>query len=178
MTMLNLALDRITQAERMPVFYLVFAAVLFLYITPCFGQSKLYLQHRYKPNRQKNISLKKEYIFQTKDTTLYRYQITSFSDTSLKIRSRSKADSIQIPVIDIKRIEKAKKYGVFEVVATLGLIGLSITPVIWATEGSEEALGMLEASGFLLAVSVPILVIKEVGRKSDAKSKWIILVKE
>lgn len=159
-----------------PVFYAGIIVILISFFTPCFGQSKLYLQHRDKPNRQKKISPKKEYIIQTKDTTFYKYRIISFSDSTLKVGSELKKDFRDIPTKDIEQLEKAKKVGVFELIGTLGVIGLTITPIIWATEGNEEALGMLGASGVLLAASVPVILIKDIGRKKDLRKKWKIYI--
>jgi hypothetical protein len=71
-------------------------------------------------------------------------------------------------------VEKVKKFHGFEVIATFGIIGLTISPIIWATEGNDAALEMLQASGALLAVSVPFIALREIGRKKDTKNKWVI----
>lgn len=155
------------------VFFLVF---LFLVsaLTPCFSQSDIYLQQRLKPNRQKKISFKKEYEIQTADTIFYRHQISYFSDDTLLLSSNCCPQPFKLAFIDITYIEKSKKYGGFEIIATIGIIALSITPVIWATEGNDAALEMLEVSGVFLACSVPVLLLKEAGRKKDTKTKWKI----
>jgi hypothetical protein len=154
---------------------LVFMLLLFSLI-PSFSQSELYLQHKLKPNRQRKISFKKEYEIQTSDTIFYHHQISYFSDDTLLISSKCCPQSLKLPFSDITSIEKSKKYGVFEVIGTIGIIALSVTPVIWATEGNEAALGMLEVSGVFLAASAPFLAIKEIGRKKDTKTKWMIKV--
>ncbi len=146
------------------------------FLTPCLSQSALYLQHREKPDLQKKVSLKKEYKFKTSDTTLYRHRIASFSSDSLMLFSEHTSAFIKININDIYYLEKEKKYGAFEILGTIGMIALSITPVIWATEGNEEALGMLQVSGVFLACSAPFLAIKEIGRKKDTKNKWEICV--
>lgn len=145
-------------------------------LIPCFSQSYIYLQHNLKPNRQKKISFKKEYKIQTSDSVFYRQQISYYSDDTLLISSRCCPQTLKLPFSDITSIEKSKKYGVFEVIGTIGIIALSVTPVIWATEGNEAALGMLEVSGVFLAASAPFLAIKEIGRKKDTKTKWKISV--
>ena len=170
--MIKKGIDRKSSLKIVQFFYVVFISILVSCFTPSFGQSKIYLQHRYKPNRQKQISPKKEYIIQTTETTFYNYHIISFSDSTLNIRSGSKEDSREIPMNEIEQLEKAKSFGAFEVIATLGIIGLTITPIIWATEGNEEALGMLEVSGVLLAASVPVVLMKDIGRKKDMRNKW------
>ena len=143
--------------------------------TPSSGQSKIYLQHRYKPNVQRKISPKRVYNINTSDSTFYSYHILALSDSTLKVNSDSRQDLRDIPVSDIEQLEKGKRYGVFELMGILGVIGLSITPVIWAVEGNEEALGMLEASGVLLASSVPIILLKDIGRKKDMRKKWKLI---
>lgn len=170
----NQATQRCSNYGSIAIIYLVFVALLLSYVTPGFGQSKLYFQHRDKPHRQKNISPKKEYTLQTTDTTFYRYRIISLSNDILKINSSSMEDTLGIPVMNIEWIEREKDFAAFEVIGMLGVICLTITPVIWAVEGNEEALGMLEASGGLLAVSVPIILLKEIGRKKDMRKKWKI----
>jgi hypothetical protein len=151
---------------------LVFTVIFIFFFTPGFGQSRILLQHMNKPNVQRKISPKRVYNINTSDSTYHRYRILALSDSTLKIDSELREDPRDIPVTDIEQLEKVKKYGFFEVMGTLGVIGLTITPVVWAFEGNEEALGMLEASGVLLAGSVPIILLKDIGRKKDMRKKW------
>jgi hypothetical protein len=157
------------------VIKLGFVVIFLSFFTPGSGQSNVYLQHRYKPNVQRKISPKRVYNINTSDSTFYSYHILALSDSTLKVNSESRQDLRDIPVGDIEQLEKVKNYGVFEVVGTLGIIGLTITPIIWATEGNDEALGMLEASGVLLASSVPIILLKDIGRKKDMRKKWKLI---
>jgi hypothetical protein len=43
-----------------------------------------------------------------------------------------------------------------------------------AFEGDEAALGTLEGVAVLAVFSVPVLLLKEIGRKKDTKNKWYI----
>ena len=171
----NYVKSPVTQLAFKAVKSLVFTVIFISIFAPGFGQSKIYLQHRDKPHVHRKISPKRVYRINTSDTILYRYHILALSDSTLKVDSESRQDPRDIPVNDIELLEKTKKSGVFEVVGILGVIGLTITPIIWATEGSQEALGMLEASGVLLASSVPIILLKDIGRKKDMRKKWKLI---
>ena len=150
--------------------------VLFSFGIPCFGQAQLYLQHRDKPHRQENISLSKEYTFKTADSTFTKYRIIAFSEEDLLISSISLEDTVQIAFKDINGLIKVRKFGLFEAIGTLGLVCLTSTPALWATGRSDEASDMMLISGFLLAVSVPVIAARRIGRKRDIKTKWSIRV--
>ena len=138
------------------------------------AQSNIYLQHQIKSNRQKKISLKREYTFQTSDTTYYRTQIVSWTDSTLLVVTNVKNDTIVLSVENIQYLEKHSKHAVFEVTAYLGVILLSVTPVVWAFEGGQAALETLQGVGVLAAFSVPGLLLKTIGSKKDIKNKWSI----
>jgi hypothetical protein len=139
------------------------------------GQSKIYLQHQRKPSRHKKISVNRDYTFQTSDSTYYRHRILSFTDSTLRIGANFPGDTALIYMTDIQSLRKNKKSGVFEVIAFTGLILLSVTPVVWAFEGGTAAIETLKGVGVLAAFSVPIILLKEIGRNKDTKNKWNIL---
>ena len=141
---------------------------------PCMSQSDIYLQHRYKPNRQKRINLNHTYTVQTIDSTYYHSKLSIYSKDSLTLYSEGNDKATHIGFNEVSCLERKKKSYIVEAVAIVGIICLTISPIIWATEGNEAALEMLEASGALLAVSVPFWVLKEIGRKKDTKNKWMI----
>ena len=138
------------------------------------AQSNIYLQHQIKSNRQKKISVKRDYTFHTLDTTYYRNHILSYTDSTLMIADNFHSDTVVLSMVDIRYLEKNTKFAVFEVTAYLGLILLSVTPVVWAFEGNQAAKETLQGVGVLAAFSVPGLLLKEVGRKKDTKNKWKI----
>jgi len=152
--------------------------VLFSFVTPCFGQAKLYLQHRNKPHRQQNISLNNGYNFRTTDSTYTKYRIIAFSEEDLLISSIFKEDTVQVSFEDIDRIIKVRKFGLFEAIGTLGLVCLASAPALWATGNGDEASDLMLISGFLFTVSVPIIAVRRIGTKKDTKTKWTICVKE
>ena len=155
-------------------YYLV---ILFI-ILPVFvmlGQSKIYLQHQKKPSRQKKISVNRDYTFQTSDSSYYRHQILSFTDSTLMIGTSFPGDTALLYMTDIQSLRKNKKFGVFEVTAFAGLILLTVTPVVWAFEGGTAAIETLKGVGVLAAFSVPVILLKEIGRNKDTKNKWNIL---
>jgi len=154
--------------------YLLFILLGILFVIPGLAQSKIYLQHQTKPHRQKQLSFKRDYTFQTYDTTYYNHRILAFTDTTLMIGKLIPGDTVLISMMDIIYLKKNKKVGVFEVSAYLGCILLTITPIVWAFEGNEAALGTLEGAALLAAFSVPVLLVKEIGRKKDTKNKWNI----
>lgn len=170
--------NRHSNDGKLTILYFAFVAAFFPFDYPGFGQTQLYLQHRHKPHRQENLSLNKEYIFKTYDSTFSKYHIIAFSEDDLLISSIAWKDTLQVPFKDIKGIVKVKKFGLIEAIGVLGLVCLSTTPGLWATGNSEEASDMLIISGFLLTVSMPFIAIKQIGRKKDTKSKWAIHVKE
>ena len=157
--------------------YIACVAVLFSLATPCFGQAQLYLQHRYKPHRQENILLIKEYTFKTADSTFTKYRIVTFSEEDLLIHSVSRGDTIQLPIEDIERFARVRKFGLFEAIGTLGLVCLVSTPALWVTGRGDEASDMMLISGFLFTVSVPIIAVRRIGTKRNTKTKWTIRVK-
>ena len=159
---------------KRPIIVITLLVSMMFSFIPCISQSEIYLQHRYKPNRQKKINLNHSYTVQTIDSAYYRAKLTGYSKDSLTIYSEYADQYTNIAIDEVLYLEKLKKSHIFEVIATLGIIGLTITPIVWATEGNEEALGMLQASGVLLAASVPFVALKEMGRKKDTKSKWVI----
>jgi hypothetical protein len=158
--------------------YIVCVALLFSLATPCFGQAQLYLQHRYKPHRQENISLIKEYTFKTADSTFAKYRIATFSEEDLLIHSISRGDTIQLPIEDIERLTRVRKFGLFEAIGTLGLVCLVSAPALWVTGRGDEASDMMLISGFLFTVSVPIIAVRRIGTKRNTKTKWTIHVNQ
>ena len=124
---------------RSSLIYVGYVALLLDFATPAFGQTSLYLQHRYKPDREAKIWLDKEYKIQTADTTFTKYHIVAFSDEDLLISSIELKDTVQLLFADIERIVKIRKFGLFEAIGTLGLVCLISTPGLWATGRSDEA---------------------------------------
>ena len=148
--------------------------IVCLLLIPGFSQSQIYLQHKAKPNRIKKISTERLYSFQTLDSTYYDCRILDLSDSSEIIILLSQDDTVLLPISDILSLEKNKEIGVFEVTAYLGVVLLAVTPVVWAFEGGEAALGTLEGVGVLAACSVPFLLLKKIGKKKDTRNKWRI----
>ena len=155
---------------------IAFVTVLLSCVIPCFGQKQLYLQHQQKPHRQQNIWMNKEYTFKTADSIFTKYHIVTFSDEDLLISSISGKDTLQLPIEDIERITRVRKFGLFEAIGTLGLVCLISTPGLWATGRGDEASDMMLISGFLFTVSVPVIAVRRIGRKRDIKTKWTIRV--
>ncbi len=151
--------------------------ITIFFLTICvsaLAQSQLYFQHQEKPARHQKIKQKSKYNIITTDTVFYGYHLLKIENDELTIfRSETGSEEV-LHISDIHKIVKNVKYGVFEVIGTLGVIMLSITPVVWAFEGNVEALGTLNAAGGLLAISAPIIIAKEIGRKKNMKSKWKI----
>jgi hypothetical protein len=151
--------------------------IAFLLLSICISasaQSSLYFQYNEKPSRHQRIKQKWKYNIITNDTVFYGYHLLKIEDDELTIYRNETASEEVLHVSDIQTIVKNVKYGVFDVIGTLGVIMLSITPVVWAFEGNEEALGTLEAAGGLIAISAPFIVVREIGRKKDLKNKWKI----
>jgi len=144
---------------------------------PGMAQSNIYLQHQIKSNRQKKISIKREYTFHTADTIYYRTQILSYTDSTLMIAANVQSDTIVLSIENILYLEKHSKYAVFGITAYLGAILLSVTPVVWAFEGAQAAIGTLQGVGVLAAISIPGLLLQDIGRKKDIKNKWSICTK-
>jgi hypothetical protein len=168
--------DRLAKTRSYIIICIVFVVVLLSSVTLGFGQKQLYLQHRDKPHRREIISLKREYIFKTTDSTFTKYRIIAFSEEDLLISSISLEDTVQIAFKDINGLIKVRKFGLFEAIGTLGLVCLTSTPALWATGRSDEASDMMLISGFLLTVSVPVIAARRIGRKRDIKTKWTIHV--
>jgi len=143
---------------------------------PCMGQSEIYLQHRSKPNRKKIINLNHTYTVRTIDSSYYHVKLSIYNKDTLILNCEGFNNSTDIAIDEVIFLEKVKKSYVLKAVATIGIIGLTISPIIWATEGNEAALGMLQVSGVFLAASVPFLIIKEIGRKKNTKNKWLISI--
>ena len=163
-----------SNGRSLKINFFAFVAVLLLSVSPGFGQTQLYLQHRDKPHRQEIVSLKKEYIIKTTDSTFTKYRIIAFSEEDMLISSILREDTVQIPFNDIERLIKVRKFGLFEAIGTLGLVCLASAPALWATGRSDEASDMMLISGFLFAVSLPVIAGRRIGRKRDIKTKWTI----
>ncbi len=149
--------------------------VLFLFLSLGIqGQSRLYLQHQEKSHRQKDIRFKRNYTITTDNRTYRNYRLVSFTDSTITWTAKSDQDTVTVFLDQIQILRKEKKFLVFEITAMFSAIGLMITPLIWATEGGEEALGALEAFGTLLAVTVPVVLIREIGRNKNTRGKWKI----
>lgn len=147
---------------------------LFTICVSALAQSNLYLQHQEKPSRHQKIKQKSKYNIITTDTVFYGYHLLKIENDELTIGRNETGSEEVLHISDIQTLVKHVKGGVFEVIGTLGVIMLSITPVVWAFEGNEEALGTLNAAGWLVAISAPFIIAKEIGRKKDMKSKWKI----
>jgi hypothetical protein len=152
-------------------YFTIFFLTFFISVT---AQSRLFFQHQEKPGRQKKIDQKWDYNIVTMDTAFNSYHLLDIDNDNLIISQSESGDMVALKILDIKTIEKKIKFGVFDAIGTLGVIMLSITPVVWAFEGNQEALGTLEAAGGLLAISVPFLAIREIGRKKNMEYKWKI----
>jgi len=138
------------------------------------AQSKLYFQHQEKPSRHQKIKQKSKYNIITTDTVFYGYHLFKIENDELTIFRNESGSEEVLHISDIQTIVKNTNSGFFGVPGYLGAIMLSTTPVIWAFEGKEEALGMVEAGGWLMAISAPFIIAKEIGRKKNMKSKWKI----
>jgi hypothetical protein len=138
------------------------------------AQSNIYLQHQIKSNRQKKISIKHDFTFHTADTIYYRTHILSYTDSTLMIAAKVQSDTIVLSIEDIQYLEKHPKYAIFGITAYLGAILLSVTPVVWAFEGGQAAIGTLQGVGVLAAISIPGLLLQNIGRKKDIKNNWSI----
>ena len=136
------------------------------------SQNRLFLQYQENPLRQKNIKPKWQYTVIMKDTVFYGYHLVKLERDELTIADHQFGHELHVMVSDIKTLKKHSKSGVFNVVAYAGMIMLSITPVVWATEGGDEALGTLKAAGGLLAISIPFIFVMKLGSKKDLTSKW------
>lgn len=138
------------------------------------AQSKLYFQHQEKPSRHQKIKQKSKYNIITNDTVFYGYHLLKMESDDLRINRNETGSEEVLHISDIQTIVKNVNSGFFGIVGYLGVIMLSGAPVIWAFEGKEEALGMLEAAGGLLAISAPFIIADEIGRKKNMKDKWKI----
>ncbi|MEB2781294.1 hypothetical protein U3A58_12910 [Algoriphagus sp. C2-6-M1] len=138
------------------------------------AQSKLYLQHQEKPSRNQKIKQKSRYNIITTDTVFYGYHLLKIQNDELTIFGNESGSEEVLHISEIQTLVKNINPGFFGFIGYLGVIMLSGTPVIWAFEGNEAALGMLEAAGGLMAISAPFIIVGEIGRKKDLKSKWKI----
>ena len=138
------------------------------------AQSRLFFQHQEKQSRHRKIKQNWNYTIVTIDTAFYRYHLLNIDNGNLIISENKSKNVVVLNISDIHTIEKKVKYGVFDFIGTVGVIMLCITPIVWAFDGNEEALGTLEAAGGLLAISAPFLVLREIGRKKNMKRKWKI----
>ncbi|WP_373492668.1 hypothetical protein [Aquiflexum sp.] len=138
------------------------------------AQSVLYLQHQEKPSRHQKIKQKSKYNIITNDTVFYGYHLLKIESDELTIFRNESGSEEVLHISEIQTLVKNVNPGFFGFIGYLGVIMLSGTPVIWAFEGKEEALGMLEAAGGLMAISAPFIIAKEIGRKKNMKSKWKI----
>ena len=162
------------KGRRPSIIYIGFVALLLGFVSPAFGQNSLYLQHRYKPNRQAKIWLDKEYKFQTPDTTFSKYRIVAFSEQDLLISSLEPRDTVQISFDEIEKLTRVKKFGFVEAVGTVGLLCLCSAPFLWATGRGDEATDMAVIGGSLLTLTLPIIGVKRIGTKKNTKTKWAI----
>ena len=138
------------------------------------AQSKLYFQHQEKPSRHQKIKQKSKYNIITTDTVFYGYHLLKIENDELTIFRNESGSEEVLHISDIQTIVKNDNSGFFGFLGYLGAIMLSTTPVIWAFEGKEEALGMVEAGGWLMAISAPFIIADEIGRKKNMKDKWEI----
>jgi hypothetical protein len=164
----------LVKPSKKPIIVPGLLLIMMFTFDPCISQSDIYLQHKYKPNRQKKIDFNHAYTIQTIDSTYYKARVSVYSKDTLALYSEYANHVSKILIKEVIYVEKVKKFHGFEVIATFGIIGLTISPIIWATEGNDAALEMLQASGALLAVSVPFIALREIGRKKDTMNKWVI----
>lgn len=138
------------------------------------AQSQLYFQHQEKPSRHQKIKQKTKYTIITTDTVFYGFHLMKIDHDELTIFRNESGSEEVLKISDIQTIVKNVKSNFFGVMGTLGVIMLTVTPIVWVDEGGEEALGTLEAAGGLLAISAPFIIAKEIGRKKNMKEKWKI----
>ncbi|WPR70236.1 hypothetical protein SLW70_09790 [Flavobacterium sp. NG2] len=146
------------------------------------GQEKnLFLVHN-KSNKVLIIKKNSAIVLKTIDGQKTRGQLTAIDSMNLYLQTNKKIIS-KIPIENIGLLKKDllnnKKWTEpFAYTITIGLISLIITPIVWAFEGNKEALGTLELSGAMAAISTPALLVSLSKRKFNIEKDWRIEIRE
>ena len=180
--------------------------IIFFSTINCYGQKKIFLEHKKNPKKKKNIKLEREYTIKTIDT-IYYSKIVGFNDTSLSvliwsktnrdtvyhykqygntkdtsvIRPIYKKDTTMILFSNILYLKKdwfknKRWLEPFGWVAVGSVLGVGLLPVAAIDKGSEGIKEWAEFEAILLGISVPIIFIGTRQTKYDIKKKWNIKV--
>lgn len=157
---------------------LVISFVLLFSLT-MLGQQELVIKHRFKPNKQKSLKLKKEYTIITTDSIYKKIKIIDFTDTSMMIvRHWTFNDTIQESFAEIEMIEKhwsvhKDLYGVSAHLLIFSIFFLGATAYSFAFEDADEANRITLFIGVLLAVPfTTFTIINHIKNKYDLQDKW------
>ena len=140
------------------------------------AQSSIFIENKSHEGRIRKLNSDRQYTVFTSDSVYRYHKLGVVNDSTLSLISQTDAPALSIRIKDINYLKKEPKTGVFEVIAYTGAILLSITPVVWAFDGRDEALGTLQGAGLLAAVSVPVIVGKNAFKKKDMINHWTISV--
>jgi hypothetical protein len=176
---------------------------MILSLSNSFGQTRLFLEHKTKPGKIKNLNLERVYTIRTIDKTFYS-NIIDFTDTALSIivwantgkdttyyvkhygnlndttivRPIYAKDTLEIFFSDIKNLEKdwfknRKWLEPFGWIAAGAVLGFGILPFA-AIKSKESVKEWVEFQAILLGVSLPVIFIGTRKTKYDIEKKWDI----
>jgi hypothetical protein len=156
-----------------------------LFSLKMFGQQELVIKHRFKPNKQKSLKLKKEYTITTADSIYKRIKIIDFTNTSITIvKHWPFNDTIQASFAEIQIIKKHWSVNGDIRGATGYLLFFSMFFAIggtysWVIEGDESAASEI----FLVAVCcavplVTVIALEQIRNKYDLQQDWEFVEKQ
>ena len=150
-----------------------------LFSLTMFGQQELVIRHRFKPNKQKNLGLKKEYTIITADSIYKWIKIIDFTDTTMTIvRHWTFNDTIQASFAEIEMIEKhwSVHKDLYEgslYLLLFSIVSLGGSAYRFAIEDDDESGRILLLTGVLLAVPfTTFTIINHIKNKYDLQHEW------
>jgi len=146
-------------------------------------------QHVYLKNNEtgqlKKLKRKSILTFKTSDSTSVTGRIISVTDSSFSVstyeKKRVKSDTINVQIKSVSQVTNKlinkNNAPVGGVLAYIGLMGLSVSPVLLLTETPEDALGVLEGSAVFIGAGAIMASPRLIKRRFDTKNKWTLVTK-
>ncbi len=147
------------------------------------AQQNIYLKNN-ETGHLKKLKRKSILTFKTSDSTWVTGRIISVTDSSFRVATYEKyvkSDTVNVQIKSVSQLTKKlmnkKTVPVGGIIAYIGLIGLSASPVLLITETPEDALDLIEASAVLFGVGIIMSSPRLIKRKFNTMNKWTLVTK-
>lgn len=148
------------------------------------AQKHVYLKNN-ETGQLKKLNRKSILTFKTSDSTSVTGRIISVTDSSFSIATYEKkhvnSETVNVQIKSVSQVTNKlinkKTAPVVGVLGYIGLMGLSVSPVLLLTETPEDALGAIEGSAVFLGAGAIMASPRLIKRKFDTKNKWTLVTK-